>query len=138
MISVAHVHYHLSYGLSVRRLGQIVAVDAAGGKMRWSTQGREGENASILGGPSWLLASTTDGSLVIARANPQTYEEVRRYQVADSAMWAYPAISGSAIIVKDEKWLHLLQLEEAAKPAVDGSSSKVSSPPMVGTPTQLP
>ena len=89
------------YGLTTRRLGQFVAVDAASGKSLWSTQGREGENASILGSASWLLASTTDGKLVVAEANAQKYEEVRRYQIAESAVWAYPAITDNSIIVKD-------------------------------------
>ena len=89
------------YGLTQRSSGQFVAIDAATGKTLWNTKGREGENASILGSRSWLLASTTDGNLVIARANPQKYEEVRRYQIALSALWAYPAISGRSIIVKD-------------------------------------
>jgi hypothetical protein len=55
----------------------------------------------MLGSRSWLLASTTDANLVVARANPQKYEEVRRYQIAQSAVWAHPAIAGSSIIVKD-------------------------------------
>jgi outer membrane protein assembly factor BamB len=89
------------YGLATRRLGQLVAVDAASGKTLWSTQGREGENASILGSPSWLLASTTEGMLVVARTNRAKYDEVRRYQIAESAVWAHPAITGNSVIVKD-------------------------------------
>ena len=89
------------YGLTTRSLGQFVAIDAASGKTLWNTKGREGENASMLGSRSWLLASTTDGTLVVARANPQKYEEVRRYQIAPSALWAQPAITGNSIIVKD-------------------------------------
>ena len=89
------------YGLTTRGRGQFVAIDAASGKTLWNTQGREGENASMLGSPSWLLASTTDGNLVVARTSPQKYDEVRRYQIAQSAVWAHPAITGSSIIVKD-------------------------------------
>jgi glucose dehydrogenase len=89
------------YGLTQRSRGQFVAIDAASGKTRWNTQGREGENASMLGSRAWLLASTTDGNLVVARANPQKYEEVRRYQIAQSALWAHPAITGNSIFVKD-------------------------------------
>jgi outer membrane protein assembly factor BamB len=89
------------YGLTLRSSGQFVAIDAANGKTLWSTQGREGENASILGSRSWLLVSTTDGNLIVARANPHKYEEVRRYQIAQSALWAHPAITPSSIIVKD-------------------------------------
>ena len=89
------------YGLTVRNRGQFVAIDAASGKTLWSTQGREGENASMLGSRSWLLDSTTDGTLVVAHANPQKYEEVRRYDRAVRALWAHPAITASSIIVKD-------------------------------------
>jgi outer membrane protein assembly factor BamB len=89
------------YGLTQRNKGQFVAIDAASGRTLWNTQGREGENASILGSPVWLLASTTDGFLVVARSNPRKYDEVRRYQVASSALWAHPAIAGTSIIVKD-------------------------------------
>jgi outer membrane protein assembly factor BamB len=89
------------YGLTPRSLGQFVAIDAASGKTLWNTKGREGENASMLGNRSWLLASTTDGNLVVARANPQKYEEVRRYRIAQSAVWAHPAITSTSIIVKD-------------------------------------
>jgi outer membrane protein assembly factor BamB len=89
------------YGLTSRSSGQFVAIDAASGKTLWNTQGREGENASILGSRSWLLAATTDGNLVVARANSEKYQEVRRYQIARSGVWAHPAITGSSIIVKD-------------------------------------
>jgi outer membrane protein assembly factor BamB len=89
------------YGLTQRRKGQFVAIDAASGKALWNTQGREGEHASMLGSRSWLLASTTEGSLVVARANPHEFEEVRRYQIAQSDVWAHPAIISRSIIVKD-------------------------------------
>lgn len=89
------------YGLTERGRGQFVAIDAATGQTLWNTQGREGENASMLGSRSWLLASTTDGKFVVARANPQKYDEVRRYQLAQSAVWAYPAIAGNSIVIKD-------------------------------------
>ena len=89
------------YGLTLRSKGQLVAIDAASGKTLWNTQGREGENASMLGSRSWLLASTTEGQLVVARPNPQKYEEVRRYQIAETAVWAHPAVTSSSVIVKD-------------------------------------
>jgi hypothetical protein len=45
--------------------------------------------------------ATTNNELIVARANPAAYEEVKRYVVADSAMWAHPAFTGRTIIVKD-------------------------------------
>ena len=89
------------YGLTTRSLGQFAAIDAASGKTLWTTRGREGENASLLGSRAWLLVSTTEGNLIIARPNPRKYDEARRYPIAQSAVWAQPAITDSAIIVKD-------------------------------------
>lgn len=89
------------YGLTTRSLGQFAAVDAASGKTLWTTKGREGENASMLGSASSLLASTTNGTLVVSKPNPAKYDEVRRYQIAESAVWSHPAVAANVIIVKD-------------------------------------
>jgi outer membrane protein assembly factor BamB len=89
------------YGLSHRNRGQFFAMDVASGKTLWTTQGREGENASmILAGPL-LLASTTNAELIIARPNRTKFDEIRRYTSADSAVWAHPAVAGQTILVKD-------------------------------------
>ena len=90
------------YGLTMRSKGQFVAIDAASGQRLWNTQGREGENASMMSSGPWLLASTTEGEFVVARANRAKYDEVRRYRIAESAVWAHPAIAGNSIIVKDD------------------------------------
>jgi outer membrane protein assembly factor BamB len=89
------------YGLSHRRLGQFIAIDLASGKTLWTTQGREGDNASLMTAGSLLLASTSNGELIVARINPARFEEVKRYTIAESAVWAHPAIAGDAIVVKD-------------------------------------
>jgi hypothetical protein len=89
------------FGLSNRNRGQIFALDAATGKTLWTTKGREAENASIVRAGGYILLATTNSELIVARANASRYEEVRRYTVADSAMWAHPAFAGRAIIVKD-------------------------------------
>ena len=89
------------FGLSNKNRGQFFAIDAKTGKTLWTTKGREAENASIVRAGEYLLLATTNSELVVARANPKQYEEVRRYTVADSAMWAHPAFAGRTIIVKD-------------------------------------
>ena len=89
------------FGLSNRNRGQFFAIDAASGKTLWTTKGREAENASIVRAGDYLLLATTNSELVVARANAAQYEEVKRYSVADSAMWAHPAFAGRTIIVKD-------------------------------------
>lgn len=88
------------YGLSHRNSGQFFALDVATGKTLWTTRGREGENASLIAAGSHLLLSTTNGELIVARPNPARFEEVRRYTVADSAVWAHPALAPRAFLVK--------------------------------------
>lgn len=95
------VNGNVIYGLSTKNRGQFFAIDVATGKTLWLTKGREAENASIVRAGDYLLMATTNSELVIARANPARYEELKRYTVADSAMWAHPAFAGRTIIVKD-------------------------------------
>jgi outer membrane protein assembly factor BamB len=89
------------YGLSHRNRGQFFALDPATGKTLWTTQGREGDNASLIATGSVLLLSTTNAELIVARPNPAKFEEIRRYTVADSAVWAHPALAPRALLVKD-------------------------------------
>lgn len=89
------------FGLSNKNRGQFFAIDSKTGKTLWTTKGRDAENASIVRAGDYLLLATTNGELIVARANPKAYEEVKRYVVADSAMWAHPAFAGRTIIVKD-------------------------------------
>jgi hypothetical protein len=77
--------------------------------------GREGDDASVLGPRSWLAASTTDGTLVVARANPEQHEGARRHRIAPSAVWAQPAtITGTTTIIKDVDKDDLLELLSTA------------------------
>ena len=89
------------FGLSNKNRGQFFAIDVKTGKTLWTTKGRDGENASIVRAGDYLLLATTNSELIVARANAAQYEEVKRYVVADSAMWAHPAFAGRTIIVKD-------------------------------------
>ena len=98
-------------GLSHRNRGQFVALDPATGKLLWSTRGREGDNASIIRAGEWLLLSTTNSELIVARALPTRLEEVKRYAVADSPTWAHPAVAGRMIVVKDTERVIVWKVE---------------------------
>jgi outer membrane protein assembly factor BamB len=89
------------FGLSNKNRGQFFAIDVKSGRTLWTTKGREAENASIVRAGEYLLMSTTNSELVVARANAERYEEVKRYSIANSAMWAHPAYAGRTIVVKD-------------------------------------
>jgi outer membrane protein assembly factor BamB len=89
------------YGLSSKKKGQIVAVDAATGALKWATEGRAADQAAILLTPAHVLVLTTGGELVLVRRSPDKYDEERRYKVADSATWAVPVLLPDSLIVRD-------------------------------------
>ena len=92
-------------GLTHRNKGQFFCADAKTGKTLWTTRGREGENAALVAAGDLILATTTEGELVIARPRPATLEVVKRYTVADSPVWAHPAPAGRGVLIKDAETL---------------------------------
>src|SRR5262249_1356310 len=89
------------YGLSAKKKGQIVALDAATGALKWTTEGRAADQASILLTGNHVLILTTGGELVLVKRSPAKYEEERRYTVADSATWAVPALVPDGLVIRD-------------------------------------
>jgi outer membrane protein assembly factor BamB len=89
------------YGHSNRRKGQFVALDAATGAIRWATEGREGEHASVLLTPAHVLFLTNAGNLIVARRAAAAFEETRRYDVADSETWAVPVLVPDGVILRE-------------------------------------
>jgi outer membrane protein assembly factor BamB len=89
------------YGHSNKRKGQFVALDAKTGEVRWATEGREGEHASVLLTPAHVLFLSNSGNLIVARRAAGQFEEARRYDVADSETWAVPVLLPDGLIVRD-------------------------------------
>jgi outer membrane protein assembly factor BamB len=96
-------------GHSHKKKGQFFAVDLATGKTVWLSEGRQGDNALLVAAGDTVLALTTDGELVVIDATAPRYSERRRYDVAETATWAHPAVVGAGIVVKDEKTLSMLR-----------------------------
>lgn len=95
------------FGLSGRNKGQLFCADARSGVVVWSTEGREGEYASLVRAGSMLLILNTDGLLTVAAAGAKGFTPARRYRVADSPTWAHPVVVGAGILVKDKTDLTL-------------------------------
>lgn len=90
----------LLYGFSNKRKGQLFCLDAKTGTVKWTTEGRGGTNASLQSAGPNLLVLTTEGDLIVARRNPEKFEEIRRYKVAESQTWAQPVLLKDALIVR--------------------------------------
>lgn len=89
------------YGFSNRRKGQLFCLESATGKVRWATEGRGGQNASLVNAGPNLVVLTTDGDLIIVRRTPDKYEELHRYKVGEGGTWAQPVVLKDGVIVRD-------------------------------------
>ena len=93
------------YGLSQKNRGQFFCADASTGKTVWATKGREGENAAVILLGDLLMATTTEGELIVAKADPAGFEPIRRYTIAESPVWAHPVPAGGGVLIKDAESL---------------------------------
>jgi outer membrane protein assembly factor BamB len=98
----------LIYGHSSKRKGQFFALDAKTGAVRWTTEGREGEHASLLLTPQHVVFLTNGADLIVAKRGTPAFTVERRYEVAEASTFAMPVLLGSNILVRDATSLMLL------------------------------
>jgi outer membrane protein assembly factor BamB len=89
------------YGFSNRRKGQLFCLEGKTGKVKWATEGRAGANAALQIAGTNLIVLTTEGDLIVAGRNPEKFEELHRYKVAESQTWAQPVLMGAQLLVRD-------------------------------------
>lgn len=89
------------YGFSARNSGQYFALDANTGQTQWLSEPRIAENAAVVRAGDLWFSLNTEAVLSVARANPKQFEVLKTYDLADSATWAQPVLSGQRIFVKD-------------------------------------
>jgi outer membrane protein assembly factor BamB len=108
------------YGLTHLRRGQLFAADPQTGKVIWTSPAGLGEQAVLIAAGKHLLV-LTDGAELRVLATGDTYREVAKYTVADSATWAHPALlKGGLFLVKDAQKLTLWSF---APPRASGPAS---------------
>jgi outer membrane protein assembly factor BamB len=98
------------YGLSHLNAGQYFALDLSTGRVLWTSDPRQADNAAIVRARDTLFALEDDGELLVMKADRSRMNVVKRYDVADSQTWAQPAISGGRLYVKDVSQLTLWTL----------------------------
>lgn len=91
----------LIYGLSSKKKGQFFALDAKTGVVRWATEGREGDFASVLLTPRHVVYLTNGADLIVASRATDKFTLEKRYDVADAQTWAMPVLIGSDVLVRD-------------------------------------
>jgi outer membrane protein assembly factor BamB len=98
----------LIYGHSSRKKGQFVAVDAKTGALKWATEGREGEHASVLLTPQYVVFLTNGADLIVAKRGTPAFAVEKRYEIAEASTFAMPVLLGSNVLVRDATGLMLL------------------------------
>lgn len=95
------------YGLTHRNSGQFFAVDVKTGKTLWTGPPRQGENAALTLAKGVVIATTTEGELVVFKQSTSGFEVVRKYTVAESPIWAHPGFVDGGVLIKDAETLSL-------------------------------
>jgi outer membrane protein assembly factor BamB len=99
------------YGMSTKQRGSLFSMNALTGAVLWKGEGRLGENASLTDiGPA-LLVMSDSGELSVHQKSGPTLKEVMKYKVADSPVWASPAVSGAQVVIKDKTRLTLYRVK---------------------------
>ncbi|MEE8130578.1 MAG: PQQ-binding-like beta-propeller repeat protein [Vicinamibacterales bacterium] len=99
------------FGFSSRNRGMFFAIDAGSGATLWTSEPRQGDNATVLLVGDSLVMLKNEGELIVAEATGAGFRPVRRYQVSDSATYAHPLLLTNGIVVKDDTTLSLLSWE---------------------------
>ncbi len=97
------------FGFSHRHKGQLFAMDLTTGKTLWTSDGRLGDNASLVRTGKVLWALTSQSELIVFKASETQFEPLAHYRVAETPTWAHPVILATGVLVKDESKLTLWQ-----------------------------
>jgi len=89
------------FGLSERNSGQYALLDTTSGDTIWTGAGRQAESAALVRAGQTVFSLEVDGELVVGEVTATGFEEISRYEVADSPTWAQPTISGNRVFIKD-------------------------------------
>ena len=95
------------YGLSHLNSGQYFGLDLETGQVLWTSDPRQARNAAIVRAGETIFSLEEDAELVILSSSRSAFTVRARYEVANSATWAQPTVSGNRIFVKDINHLTL-------------------------------
>jgi outer membrane protein assembly factor BamB len=97
------------FGLSSKKKGQFVAVDAKTGTLKISTEGRNADHASVLFTGTHVIYLTSLGELMLFKRGAADFTADRKYEVAKSATFAVPVFAEGDLFVRDATGLTRLK-----------------------------
>ena len=105
------------YGLTHLNRGQFFAVELTTGKTLWTSPPRQAENAALTAAGDVVIATTTNGELLVIRRGQGAFDLVRKYEIAGSPVWAHHAHSDRGVLIKDAETLAYWTFQPAASDA---------------------
>ena len=91
------------YGFSDQK--RIYCVNATNGKTGWIDNTVNSDFATVNDCGSVIIGLASTGNLIVFKPDPEKYTETAKYKVTETAVYAFPVISGSTIYVKDAESL---------------------------------
>lgn len=89
------------FGLSHLNSGQYFGLDLETGQVLWTSDPRQAGNAAIVRAGQTIFSLEDDAELLILSHSRTAFTPTKRYEVATSATWAQPTVSGNRLFVKD-------------------------------------
>jgi len=99
----------LLYGLSER--ASLFCLSAQNGEEAWTAKDKLSQFGSIVDAGSAIIAMTEKNGLIVYKPGNKEYEELAKYKVSDTPVYAHPVIAGNRIFIKDKDSLTLWTIE---------------------------
>lgn len=107
----------LLYGFSSMKKGHLFALDPKTGTVRWQAEGGQGDHAALIAAGDVLLVLQDTADLRVVARTGEGYRELARYDVAEAATWAHPAVIDGKLLIKDAVRLTLWSFAPGAAAA---------------------
>ncbi|MFH1321794.1 MAG: PQQ-binding-like beta-propeller repeat protein [Bacteroidota bacterium] len=99
----------LLFGLSDR--GRLYCMNAVTGQIAWTDENSHKNFGALLDAGSVILALPSESELIAFKPSGKEYEELARFKVADTPVYAHPVIAGNRIYVKDNETLTMWTID---------------------------
>jgi outer membrane protein assembly factor BamB len=96
------------YGFTDQR--RIYCINAANGQTAWIDNATNSDFSTILDCGSVIIGSPSTGFLIVFKPDPKAYSEIAKYKISETAIYAFPVITGNNIYVKDAESLMLYSI----------------------------
>jgi outer membrane protein assembly factor BamB len=93
------------YGFTDQR--RIYCLNASNGQTGWIDNTTNSDFATIVDCGSVIIGFPSTGNLIVFQPDPKAYTEIAKYKVSETAVYAFPIVTGNLIYVKDAENLTL-------------------------------